>query len=433
MTLSLPQSLHTREGQPVACRRLLGEGGQGRVFEVTVDGAAHALKLYHPHMAPAAQRGMIERAVQAGPPSAHFLWPTHVVSGPGDAFGYLMPLRPARFRSVPDLVTRRVTSTFPAILTAAAELASAFHDLHAKGLAYCDISWGNVFLDPRSGEVLVCDNDNVDVDGAETATVLGTPRFMAPEIVRGEAGPSVRTDRFSLAVLLFQMLFNGHPLEGAREAKVRCLDGPALEQLYGTRPLYVFDPTDPANRPVKGIHDNVLIFQKIWPSPLRRMFEIAFTVGLTSPGRRPTEREWQRALLSTRDLLHPCGACGHPNALDAAALRAGDAGRCWSCGGAVGPVTWLDLKDAAVALPVGGALYPHHLGERNDFGAVAAQVEAHPEDARRRGLRNRTQAAWSLTRPDGALVPVPPGRAAALEPDYTLDFGQARGRVHRTR
>ena len=92
-------------------------------------------------------------------------------------------------------------------LTAAAELASAFHELHAKGLAYCDISWGNVFLDPKSGEVLVCDNDNVDVDGAATATVLGTPRFMAPEIVRGEVGPSVRTDRFSLAVLLFQMLF----------------------------------------------------------------------------------------------------------------------------------------------------------------------------------------------------------------------------------
>ena len=100
MTLSLPQSLHTRQGQPVACRRLLGEGGQGRVFEVTVDGATHALKLYHPHMAPPAQRGRIERAVQGGPPSAHFLWPTHVVAGPGEAFGYLMPLRPARFRSV---------------------------------------------------------------------------------------------------------------------------------------------------------------------------------------------------------------------------------------------------------------------------------------------------------------------------------------------
>lgn len=433
MTLSLPQSLHTREGQPVACRRLLGEGGQGRVFEVTVDGAAHALKLYHPHMAPAAQRGMIERALQGGPPSAHFLWPTHVVAGPGDAFGYLMPLRPARFRSVPDLVTRRVTSTFPAILTAAAELASAFHDLHAKGLAYCDISWGNVFLDPKSGEVLVCDNDNVDVDGAATATVLGTPRFMAPEIVRGEVGPSVRTDRFSLAVLLFQMLFNGHPLDGAREAKVRSLDGPALELLYGTRPIYVFDPTDASNRPVPGIHDNVLIFRKIWPSSLQRLFATAFTDGLTQPGRRPTEGEWRDALFATRDLLHPCGACARPNALEVDALRAGDAGACWSCGGSVGPVTWIELGRGALALPLGRALFPHHLGARHDFGAPAAQVEAHPEDARRRGLRNLGAGAWTITRPDGALVPVPPGRAAALEPGFALDFGRVRGHVHRTR
>ena len=41
---------------------------------------------------------------------------------------------------------------------------------------------------------------------------------MAPEIVRGQAKASTETDLFSLAVLLFYMLFMHHPLEGAREA-----------------------------------------------------------------------------------------------------------------------------------------------------------------------------------------------------------------------
>jgi serine/threonine protein kinase len=45
--------------------------------------------------------------------------------------------------------------------------------------------------------------------------VLGTPRFMAPEVVRREAAPSDQTDRYSLAVLLFYLLMGGHPLDGA--------------------------------------------------------------------------------------------------------------------------------------------------------------------------------------------------------------------------
>jgi serine/threonine protein kinase len=50
---------------------------------------------------------------------------------------------------------------------------------------------------------LIADNDNVSVDGAGVLGVLGTPRFMAPEIVRGETVPSTQTDLFSLSVLIF--------------------------------------------------------------------------------------------------------------------------------------------------------------------------------------------------------------------------------------
>ena len=79
------------------------------------------------------------------------------------------------------------------------------------------------FLSQRWGEALICDNDNVTIDNSPTSEVLGTSHFMAPEIVRGEALPSTKTDLFSLAVLLFYMFMFHHPLEGKREADIHVL------------------------------------------------------------------------------------------------------------------------------------------------------------------------------------------------------------------
>ena len=60
--------------------------------------------------------------------------------------------------------------------------------LHAKGLCYQDINFGNLFFDPETGEACICDNDNVDIDGSPSQ-MAGTFGFQAPEIVRGEAYP----------------------------------------------------------------------------------------------------------------------------------------------------------------------------------------------------------------------------------------------------
>ena len=62
---------------------------------------------------------------------------------------------------------------------------------------------------------------------------------MAPEIVTGKAKPSRNTDLFSLAVLLFYMFMLNHPLEGKREARIKCMDIPAMNMLYGTDPLCI--------------------------------------------------------------------------------------------------------------------------------------------------------------------------------------------------
>src|SRR5205807_1017258 len=140
-----------------------------------------------------------------GPPSDRFLWPLEL-AGCDDlpGFGYLMELRENRFKGIVDMMAGRVEPSFTALASAGFELADSYLLLHSKGLCYRDISFGNVFLDPHSGEVRICDNDNVDVDG-QPGEIGGTPRFMAPELVRGDQTPSIKTDRYSLAVLLFYL------------------------------------------------------------------------------------------------------------------------------------------------------------------------------------------------------------------------------------
>src|SRR5262249_44867670 len=150
-------------------------------------------------------------------------------------------------------------------------------------------------------DVLICDLDNVGIDGRPHNDVGGTMRFMAPEIVRGEAVPTTRTDQFSLAVLLHFMLFMAHPLEGQREAAVGGLDPGAQVRLDGTEPVYVADPNDKSNRPVPGRHDNMIAFWKVYPTFLKELFARAFTAGLRDPSARVAESEWRAALARLRD------------------------------------------------------------------------------------------------------------------------------------
>src|SRR5262245_53473833 len=232
----------------------LGGGGQGEVYRATLGNQTVALKWYYPAAATVEQQKALENLIKAGAPSDPFLWPAELVqSSTTRGFGYLMPLRDPRFRGIVDMMKRRIEPGFRALVTAGLELSHSFLQLHAKGLCYRDISFGNAFFDPANGEILICDNDNVAVDDGSPTGVYGTPRFMAPEIVRGEAVPSTQTDLFSLAVLLFYIFMMHHPLEGKKELAIKCLDLPAMKKLYGTEPLFIFDPSTNRMRRIRSI------------------------------------------------------------------------------------------------------------------------------------------------------------------------------------
>ncbi len=419
---------------PCTIEKFLGGGGQGEVYKADVGGQAMALKWYFPHQATPEQRAALEVLVKMGPPNKKFLWPLELASAPGvTGFGYIMPLREPRFKGIVDLMKRRIDPSFRALATAGIVLSDSYLQLHAKGLCYRDISFGNVFFDPDTGETLICDNDNVAVDGQSEGGVLGTPRFMAPEVVRGEAKPSTQTDLFSLAVLLFYMFMVHHPLEGKRETAIKCLDLPAMNQLYGTNPLFIFDPNDDTNRPVPGHHDNVIAFWPIYPQSLRDLFIKAFTVGLRDPLARVRESEWRAAMVQLRDSLIYCGSCGAENFYDGEALRAagGQLPPCWACHSDLRLPPRIRIGKQVVMLNHDTQLFPHHLddGRLYDFSQPVGAVTQHPKDPTIWGLKNLGSEKWVITGADGVIKDVEPGRSVTLTVGTKINFGKKEGEI----
>ncbi|MBI1297235.1 serine/threonine protein kinase [bacterium] len=421
----------------------IGGGGQGEVYNALLSdsagraqGTPMALKWFFPHYLrrdPQLRERLIS-AVNAGAPSDRFLWPQELVESPAaPGFGYVMPLRDKRFVGIVDLVMRRVEPSFRVLVTAGFDLAHSYLNLHLKGLCYRDISFGNVFFDPGSGEVRICDNDNVGIDRRNNSGIGGTARFMAPEIVRGEAAPSTETDLFSLAVLLFYMLVNHHPLEGEREAEIRCFDLPAMTRLYGTEPIFIFDPNDDRNRPMPGFHDNALAFWPIYPAFFRDLFVRAFTNGLKDPVHgRVRESEWRAALVRLRDAIHYCTDCGAENFYDVDALRtSGQPARCWACDETLRLPPRMRLGREVIMLNHDTVLYPHHVDDSRqyNFEQPAAQVTQHPRNPQIWGLRNLTGQKWVSSDSSGKVHDVLPGQTVTLASSTRIHFGRQEGEV----
>ncbi len=416
-------------GMTCEVEQFLAGGGQGEVYRASLAGKPVALKWYYAHSATLGQRSALETLVKKGSPNDRFLWPMDLASAAGvPGFGYIMPLRDSRYKGIVDLMKRRAEPSFRSLTTAGRELSDSFLKLHSKGLCYCDISFGNVFFDPSNGEVLICDNDNVVVDGqARSDGVAGTARFMAPEIVKGASMPSTATDLFSLSVLHFYMFLLHHPLEGQKEASIKCLDLPAMTKLYGTEPVFIFDPNDASNKPVPGYHDNARVYWPLYPKFFQQLFVEAFTLGLHAPEKRVRESVWRGAMERLADLIVYCSYCGKENFYD----PDGSGLACWSCKKSIVKPLSLRIGRQLVMMNHDTQLFPHHVDEHraHDFSQPVAAVQRHPKDPQIWGLKNLSSQNWSCTLADGTVVDIAPGRSVTLALGSTIHFGNTSAQI----
>ncbi len=413
----------TNLSSPLEVQRLLGAGGQGEVYKVTFAGEALAAKWYFPKIV-RRDTGLAARlrdSIRSSSPSPSFLWPISLLEPseqsctklniPSGSFGYLMAIRPTGYVGAIEHSAARVSITLRSIVRACFQLAEAFDALHSKGLCYKDISLGNLFLRPETGDILICDNDNVEEIGKNRGLAVGTLGFMAPEVLLGKTKPSADSDLFSMAVLMFHLLTRSDPLKGAMELSIRCLDGPAKRKLYGEDPVFIFDPDDERNRPDPDVHRAAVLTWPIYPEYLQRLFQKTFGPGMHNPPVRVRTGQWCEALAACLDSRLICPHCGQE-----VFVGAGQEGQCWACGSTIQPPARLTAGKGAVLVQVDNELHPHHLNhlstERID--APIGKIESHPSDSRLLGLKNLSSQAWTARFSNGQSVSVPPGQRCNL-------------------
>src|SRR5262249_17352519 len=104
-------------------------------------------------------------------------------------------------------------------------MARAVRKMHLTGLAHSDLSCKNVLLDPPHGRCAAIDIVPLVVPGVFPPDVLGTPGYIAPEVLATQhlaledphrKLPSNLTDLHALAVLIYEYLLRRHPLKGPK-------------------------------------------------------------------------------------------------------------------------------------------------------------------------------------------------------------------------
>jgi DNA-binding helix-hairpin-helix protein with protein kinase domain len=419
-----------RAGTLVLVGRQIGQGGQGVVHEATIAGKPVALKWIRPFSRQAELRAAIGALTARERPHRAFAWPIDLVESDQIAgFGYLMPLIDARFSSFAAMLNQRQQPSFRVMVAIGQALVDAFAALHAAGLCYRDISFTNLRVDPARAEVAIIDNDNVGVDG-DSVFVKGTLRFMAPEIVRDDAVPSMVTDLYSLAVFLFHLFIHGHPLEGSRTdatydwSAEHMSETKLVRRHFGEDPVFVFDPQDASNRPIPG--DPMIRWWWIYPRFFRALFERSFTVGLreASLSGRLTEGVWRRALARLADCVSVCPSCRAAIFWD----PDGPELACWRCAALPPPPTVLEVTRHRLVLAEGATVTGQHLAQSRDSSRPIAVVEAHPSDAAEKVLRNVSASTWTATTGDQGVLSVEPNQSLWIRP-MSVNFGAGAGQI----
>ncbi len=407
-------------GSPIKIIKFLGAGGQGEVYMVEHKGVKKALKWYtNVGKNPEAFYNNLKNNVDRGSPDEAFLWPEAVVEKSEGSFGYLMALRPDGYYELKKYMLARDVkfASFKAMVEACIKIVSAFRILHINGYSYQDLNDGNFFIHPQTGDVLICDNDNVAPDGTNLG-ILGKPRYMAPEVVLGKALPSLYTDAFSLSIILFFILCMNHPLEG-KKSLVPCLTPEWSERIYGSEALFICDPNDRSNSPVKNIHVNVVNRWGFMPDYIKDAFTQSFSrEAIKNSSRRLSEIEWLRVLVRFRSEIVKC-SCGNEVFIKNASTT-----KCDGCGKPIVIKNILKLPYYSLTAARGSRVYRCQLHACNASVALepVALVVARDDDPSVLGVRNMTEQIWSATTSSGKRVTVVPGEVVPFLKGILLEI-----------
>lgn len=222
----------------------LGRGAMGRVFRAE-DTLLHrhiALKVLPKVLRRGAKTVAVERLVAEARAAATLEHP-HVVSvyEVNESAGvFYIAMELLAGGSLRDIVKAAGPMDYPKACLLCADAADALAHAHAEGIVHRDIKPANLML-TRSGRCKVVDfglarMDDASDMGSQMSESVGTPQFIASELLRGIPA-SERSDIYSLGATLWYLLVGRPPFEGhsAGELLQQHLEAP-LPDLAALRP-----------------------------------------------------------------------------------------------------------------------------------------------------------------------------------------------------
>src|SRR5438445_5256106 len=201
--------------------RELGAGGMATVYlarDLKHDRQV-AVKVLRPELGAVlgADRFLAEIRITAGLDHPHIL--TLIDSGEADGrLYYVLPF--IRGESLRDKLVREQQLGLEEALAITRQIAGALDHAHRQGLVHRDIKPENILL--QEGEAMLADFGIAlavkEAGGnrlTQTGLSLGTPQYMSPEQATGDRGIDARSDVYSLAAVLYEMLAGEPPVTGA--------------------------------------------------------------------------------------------------------------------------------------------------------------------------------------------------------------------------